>query len=70
MRKLFGNIGSFIGAMLVFRLVYGAWPPFEGSFWAWLKSDTRAMWSLLASLVGIVIGGLLGQAIGMKYDDR
>lgn len=68
MRKTFGTIGSFVGAMLAFRLAYGSWPPFQGEFWEWLTSDSRAMWSLLAGIAGVVVGGLLGQSIGMKFD--
>jgi fructose-specific phosphotransferase system IIC component len=63
-RKACGTVGSFVGAMLLFRLAYGAWAPLQGDFWQWLVSDTRAQWALLAGIVGIVVGALVGQAIG------
>lgn len=68
MKKTCGTIGSSIGAMLVFRLVYGGWPPFEGDLWQWLGSDSQARLALGAGLVGVVIGAVIGQAIGARSE--
>jgi hypothetical protein len=56
--------------LLAVRLAYGAWPPFQGDFWQWLTSDSRARWSLLAGVAGIVVGGIIGQAIGLKLERK
>jgi uncharacterized membrane protein YeaQ/YmgE (transglycosylase-associated protein family) len=64
MKGICGILGSWIFAMLTFRLVYGAWPPFEGNLGEWLSSDSRARWALLAGFVFGVIGAVVGRAIG------
>lgn len=63
MRDLFGTIGFFLTALATFRLVYGSWPPHEGSLFAWLAADARARWALGASLVTGMIGATIGRRL-------
>lgn len=64
MVKVVGTIGSFAGAMIVFRWAYGGWPPAEGDLWEWFTTVPQAKYAVLLSLAGVVAGGLLGQVVG------
>jgi hypothetical protein len=62
-KNLYGTIGFVALGLLTFRLAYGAWPPFEGEFGQWLAPDSRAGWSMVAAVVGGIVGALLGRAM-------
>jgi cytochrome b len=62
MKNTVGTICFVVLGLLTFRLVYGAWPPFEGKFGEWLASDPRAGWSMVAAVVGGIVGALVGRA--------
>jgi tetratricopeptide (TPR) repeat protein len=64
MATVFGTIGFFACAMLVFRWAYGGWPPAEGSLWEWFTTAPKAKSAVLFSLVGIVAGGIFGKVVG------
>jgi hypothetical protein len=70
MKNLLGTIGFFVVASVVFRVFYGAWPPSSGSFLPWLASDSRAQWSLMASLVAGAMGSAILRALASSPPNR
>lgn len=54
-------LGMLLG-MLTFRLVYGAWPPFESKFEEWLASAPKAGLSMVTAVVVGIVGALVVRA--------
>lgn len=52
MKNTCGMIGFMVVALITFRLLNGAWPPMEGRLGEWLASNPRAVWAMIAGVVG------------------
>ena len=65
-KDIYGTVGFVILGMITFRLAYGAWPPLEGEFYQWLSSDSKAVWSMVAAIVGGIVGALICRAMARK----
>jgi cytochrome b len=63
MKNVSGTIGFFLAGLGVFRLVYGAWPPSQGSFSQWVSSDPHAKGAIAAGLVAGVVGALVARSL-------